>query len=71
MAQREMRESVLDLADDVSIIGKDIFKNTVVQLDKAGVELDTEAIAGIGLKLIRMSRISVISSKCWKASMTL
>jgi uncharacterized protein YjgD (DUF1641 family) len=53
LAQREMRESVLDLADDVSIIGKDIFKNTVIQLDKAGVELDTEAIAGIGLKLIR------------------
>jgi uncharacterized protein YjgD (DUF1641 family) len=52
-AQREMRESMLDLADDVSIIGKDIFKNAVVQLDKAGVELDSEAIAGIGLKLIR------------------
>ena len=52
-AQKEMRESILDLADDVSIIGKDIFKNTVIQLDKAGVELDTEAIAGIGLKLIR------------------
>lgn len=53
LAQREMRESVLDLADDVSIIGKDVFKNTVIQLDKAGVELDSEAIAGIGLKLIR------------------
>jgi uncharacterized protein YjgD (DUF1641 family) len=52
-AQREMRESLLDLADDVSIIGKDIFKNAVVQLDKAGVELDSEVIAGIGLKLIR------------------
>jgi uncharacterized protein YjgD (DUF1641 family) len=52
-AQREMRESLTDLADDVSIIGKDIFKNTVIQLDKAGVELDTEVIAGIGLKLIR------------------
>jgi len=52
-AQKEMRESILDLADDASIIGKDIFKNTVIQLDKAGVELDTEAIAGIGLKLIR------------------
>jgi len=52
-AQREIRESLTDLADDVSIIGKDIFKNTVIQLDKAGVELDTEVIAGIGLKLIR------------------
>jgi uncharacterized protein YjgD (DUF1641 family) len=53
LAQREMRESVLDLANDASIIGKDVFKNTVIQLDKAGVELDSEAIAGIGLKLIR------------------
>ena len=52
-AQREVRESLTDLADDVSIISKDIFRNTVVQLDKAGVELDPEAIAGLGLKLIR------------------
>jgi uncharacterized protein YjgD (DUF1641 family) len=52
-AQKEMRESMLDLADDVSIIGKDIFRNTVIQLDKAGVELNPEAIAGVGLKLIR------------------
>jgi uncharacterized protein YjgD (DUF1641 family) len=52
-AQKEMRESLRDLTDDVSIIGKDIFKNTVIQLDKAGVDLDTEAIAGIGIKLVR------------------
>jgi uncharacterized protein YjgD (DUF1641 family) len=52
-AQRETRQSLEDLTDDLSIIGKDIFKNTVIQLDKAGIELDTEALAGIGLKLIR------------------
>ena len=52
-AQRESRQSLEDLADDISIIGKDIFKNTVIQLDKAGVELDTEALTGIGMKLIR------------------
>lgn len=52
-AQKEARESLYDLADDLSIIGKDIFKNTVIELDKAGVELDREAIAGIGVKLIR------------------
>jgi len=52
-AQREMRQSLTDLADDASIIGKDIFKNTVIQLDKAGVELNTEALTGIGLKLVR------------------
>ncbi len=52
-AQRETRQSLQDLTDDFSIIGKDIFKNTVIQLDKAGVELDTEALTGIGLKLVR------------------
>ena len=51
--QRESRQSLEDLADDLSIIGKDIFKNTVIQLDKAGVEVDTEALSGIGLKLLR------------------
>jgi len=52
-AQRESRQSLQDLADDMSIIGKDIFKNTVIQLDKAGIEVDPEALTGIGLKLIR------------------
>ena len=52
-AQRESRQSLEDLTDDLSIIGKDIFKNTVIQLDKAGVEVDTEALTGIGLKLLR------------------
>jgi uncharacterized protein YjgD (DUF1641 family) len=52
-AQRESRQSLLDLADDAYIIGKDVFKNTVIQLDKAGVEIDPEGLAGIGLKLIR------------------
>jgi uncharacterized protein YjgD (DUF1641 family) len=52
-AQREIRQSMTDLADDAYIIGKDVFKNTVIQLDKAGVELDPEALTGIGIKLIR------------------
>jgi uncharacterized protein YjgD (DUF1641 family) len=52
-AQKQTRESIYDLADDVSIVGKDIFKNTVNELDKAGVEIDSDAIAGIGIKLIR------------------
>lgn len=52
-AQREMRQSMLGLADDAYIIGKDVFKNTVIRLDKAGVELDPEALAGVGIKLIR------------------
>jgi uncharacterized protein YjgD (DUF1641 family) len=52
-AQRESRQSLQDFADDISIIGKDIFKSTVIQLDKAGVEVDPDALTGIGLKLIR------------------
>jgi uncharacterized protein YjgD (DUF1641 family) len=52
-AQKEAREVVYDLADDLSIIGKDVFRNTVIELDKAGVELDREAIAGIGIKVLR------------------
>lgn len=52
-AQKASRETMEDLVDDVSIIGKDIFKNTVTALDKAGVELDTDAIEGIGIKLVR------------------
>jgi uncharacterized protein YjgD (DUF1641 family) len=52
-AQRESRQSMLDLADDAYIIGKDVFKNTVIQLDKAGVEIDPDALAGIGIKLVR------------------
>ncbi len=52
-AQKQNRESINDLMDDVSIIGKDVFKNTVIELDKAGVELDGEALKNTGLRLIR------------------
>jgi uncharacterized protein YjgD (DUF1641 family) len=52
-AQKAARESVYDLADDLAIVGKDLFKNTVIELDKAGVEIDRDAIAGAGIKLIR------------------
>jgi len=51
--QRQNREAVNDLIDDVAVIGKDVFKNAVVQLDNAGVELDGEALRDIGFKLIR------------------
>ncbi|MCD4735450.1 MAG: DUF1641 domain-containing protein [Bacteroidales bacterium] len=51
--QKQNREAVNDLVDDLSIIGKDVFKNTVIQLDKAGVELDSNALAEIGIKLVR------------------
>jgi len=52
-AQKQSRDSMNDLMDDVSIIGKDVFKNTVIELDKAGVELKGETLAGTGIRLIR------------------
>jgi len=51
--QRQNREATNDLIDDMSIIGKDVFKNSVIELDKAGVELKGEALAGMGIRLIR------------------
>lgn len=51
--QRQNREAVNDLIDDVSVIGKDVFKNMVVQLDDAGIELDGEALRDIGFRLVR------------------
>jgi uncharacterized protein YjgD (DUF1641 family) len=53
MAQRETRQSVEDLTADLSIIGKDVFKNTIVELENAGVELDGEAVKLLMLKLVR------------------
>ncbi len=51
-AQKQSRESVNDLMSDLSIVGKDAFQNAVVQLDKAGVEIDGETIASIGIKFL-------------------
>jgi uncharacterized protein YjgD (DUF1641 family) len=51
--QRQNREAVNDLIDDVSVIGKDVFKNMVVQLDDAGIELDGEALRDLGFRLVR------------------
>ena len=51
--QRQNRESVNDLIDDIAVIGKDVFKNMVTQLDDAGLELDGEALRSLVMKLIR------------------
>ncbi len=53
MAQRETRQSLEDLTADLTIVGNDVFKSTVEELDKAGVELDGEAVKQFMLKLIR------------------
>lgn len=51
--QRQNREAINDLIDDVAVIGKDVFRNTVVQLDNAGIEVDGEVLRDIGFKLLR------------------
>ncbi len=51
--QRQNREAVNDLIDDVAVIGKDVFKNMVSELDDAGIELDGEALRSLVMKLIR------------------
>ncbi len=52
-AQKQNRQSINDLMDDLSIVGKDAFKNTVIELDKAGVEVDGDALKGTAIRLIR------------------
>lgn len=51
--QQQKREETEDLVKDLTIVGNDMFKTAVVELDKAGVELDTEALAGLGIKVLR------------------
>jgi len=51
--QRQNREAVTDLVDDVAVIGKDAFKTMVYELDNAGVEFDGDALKCLLLKLIR------------------
>lgn len=52
-AQKRARENIEDLISDLSLIGKDIFKNTVIELDKAGCQFNPEAISGLGLRILR------------------
>jgi len=51
--QSQNREAVNDLIDDVAIIGKDAFRHLVIQLDDAGIEMDSEALRDITFRLIR------------------
>jgi len=51
--QRQNRETVNDLVDDVAVIGKDAFKHMVTELDDAGIELDGDSVKGLVLRLIR------------------
>jgi uncharacterized protein YjgD (DUF1641 family) len=51
--QRQSREAINDLADDLSVIGKEAFRDMVHQLDNAGIELDGDALRSLVLQLIR------------------
>lgn len=51
--QRIRKEEIDDLIEDLSIVGKDVFQHTVVALDKAGVELDSDALSHLVIKLIK------------------
>ncbi len=51
--QRQKQLVLEDLIADLSIIGKDVVQNSVIQLDKAGVEIDSEAVLSLLFKLVR------------------
>lgn len=51
--QKQKRQEVEDLVTDLSIIGNDMFKASVDELDHAGVELDGEALKSLFFKLLR------------------
>ena len=51
--QKQKRQALEDLATDLNLIGNDLFKATVDELDHAGVELDTEEIKSLFFRLLR------------------
>lgn len=51
--QRQNREAVNDLLEDMSVVGKDAFRHMVEKLDNAGVEIDGEAFGCLIVRLIR------------------
>lgn len=52
-AQKQSRIVFEDLVSDLSLIGKDVYKATTTELDKAGLEIDSEAIQLLGFKFLR------------------
>lgn len=51
--QRQSREAMNDLVDDLSVIGKEAFKDMVHQLDNAGIEMDGDELRSLAIRLIR------------------
>ncbi|MFN8240934.1 MAG: DUF1641 domain-containing protein [Bacteroidales bacterium] len=51
--QRQNREAVTDLVDDVAVIGKDAFRHMVKELDNAGIQIDGEELKRLLLAITR------------------
>ena len=51
--QRQKRQAVEDLATDLNMVGNDLFKATVDELDHAGVELDAEELKSLFFRFLR------------------
>jgi len=51
--KRQKRLEVEDLLSDLSIVGKDLFRASVDELDFAGVDIDTDALKNLFFKVIR------------------
>ena len=51
--QRLNTQSVQDLINDLSIIGKDVYDSTVDELDKRQVEIKPEELTGLGISFLR------------------
>lgn len=59
--QKQNREAVVDLVDDLSLVGKDAFKGMISDLDDAGIELDGDALSHMLLGFIRnLNNINVL-----------
>jgi len=51
--QKQNRDIVVDLVDDLAIVGKDAFKGMVDSLDNAGIEVDSDQVNHLILNFIR------------------
>ena len=51
--QRLKSEAIEDLISDVSIIGKDLYDNSVIELENQSVEIDPDQVRRLGINLIK------------------
>lgn len=51
--QKAQSNAVEDLIEDLSIIAKDAYNSTIVELDAHNIEIDGEELAQIGIRLVK------------------